>query len=592
MIALWPILWRLARQAPGLYLRNVALGLAVSLLDLAAGPATRAFFDALGRRAAGPGAETAVALLVAIALARTLTKTNAVLADVRCEFTVDALLRRHLLDGILARPGARALVEPVGETVGRFRDDVPQLGVLLSYTWVGIDYLLFAAGALALLLRTDARLTALVFPPMAAVVLLTRRAYGRIERYRAAGRQAGGRVTGLIGEMFEAVRAIQVAGAEADVVAHFRALNEERQRTMLRDSVLTRALDSVFANLADLGTGLVLLAGAAAMRRGSFSVGDFALFVYYLGWVGYVTQFAGEFLAQQRRTGVALARLLAPLPGAGPAALLRPRPFPGGELPMLPVPTTRPADRLERLEATGLGYQHPESGRGVADISLRLERGSFTVVTGPVGAGKTTLLRALLGLLPTDAGQVRWNGAAVVEPAEFFVPPRAAYVPQVPRLLSETLRDNLLLGLPAATDLAAAIERAVLAADVAALEAGLDTFVGPRGVRLSGGQVQRAAAARALARRPELLVLDDLSSALDAATEEALWERLLGPGDLTCLAVSHRQAALRRADRVIVLEAGRVVAAGPPAQLLATSAELRPLWAGEVRAEESEDVAR
>src|SRR5204863_1121649 len=147
------------------------------------------------------------------------------------------------------------------------------------------------------------------------------------------------------------------------------------------------------------------------------------------------------------------------------------------------------------------------------------------------------------------------NRQPVADPAGFFVPPRSAYTPQVPRLFSETLRENILLGQPAdGPALAEAIHRAVLEPDVAALERGLATLIGPRGVRLSGGQVQRAAAARTLVRRPALLVCDDLSSALDVETEKALWERVLGkpgdpPGDVpTVLAVSHRRAALRRAD--------------------------------------------
>ena len=135
--------------------------------------------------------------------------------------------------------------------------------------------------------------------------------------------------------------------------------------------------------------------------------------------------------------------------------------------------------------------------------------------------------RALLGLLPCDAGEIRWNGAIVGDPATFFVPPRCAYVPQLPRLFSGTLRENILLGREAeSAAVATAIRSAVLEHDLELFPQGLDTRVGSRGVRLSGGQVQRAAAARALVRPAELLVVDDLSSALDVDTERALWERL------------------------------------------------------------------
>jgi ATP-binding cassette subfamily B protein len=223
------------------------------------------------------------------------------------------------------------------------------------------------------------------------------------------------------------------------------------------------------------------------------------------------------------------------------------------------VPARTAADRLEVLEVNGLTYRHPASGRGIDGVDLRLERGTLTVVTGRIGSGKSTLLRVLLGLLPREAGTVRWNGSDVDDLLAWMRPPRCAYTAQVPRLFSETLRDNILLGLPDDDGrVAEAVRLAVLEPDVAVMERGLDTLVGPRGLRLSGGQVQRAAAARMLVTRPELLVVDDLSSALDVETEHLLWERLLSQADRTVLAVSHRPATLRRASQVLVLEHGRV----------------------------------
>ena len=179
----------------------------------------------------------------------------------------------------------------------------------------------------------------------------------------------------------------------------------------------------------------------------------------------------------------------------------------------------------------------------------------------------------MLGLLPRDAGEIRWNGTPVDDPATFLVPPRAAFTPQVPRLFSETLRANLLLGRPADDGaVGAAVRAAVLEDDVAALDAGLDTIVGRRGVKLSGGQIQRAAAARMFLRDAELLVLDDLSSALDVATEAELWRRLLARrGEVTCLVVSHSPIALAHADQVIVLDNGLVANRDRRAQGLAES---------------------
>ncbi len=188
-------------------------------------------------------------------------------------------------------------------------------------------------------------------------------------------------------------------------------------------------------------------------------------------------------------------------------------------------------------------------------------------------------------ILPASAGEIRWNGESVAEPAAFFTPPRSAYTAQAPLLFSESLRDNILMGLPEEqVDLPGAVWAAALEKDVADLSAGLDTLIGAKGVKISGGQLQRAAAARMFVRQPELLVFDDLSSALDVETERTLWERLFENGgrDATYLVVSHRKPALRRADRILVLKDGRVEAEGRLDELLESCEEMRRLWHGDL----------
>src|SRR5690606_32330165 len=227
------------------------------------------------------------------------------------------------------------------------------------------------------------------------------------------------------------------------------------------------------------------------------------------------------------------------------------------------------------LSVEGLSYSHPGAEEGIQDVSFTVRRGEFVVVTGRVGSGKSTLLRVLLGLLPKTGGTIRWNGVVVEDPASFLVPPRTAYTSQVPRLFSDSLEENILLGGDASPEeVKQALDLAVLAPDVEQPHHGLATEEGTRGVRLYGGQVQRAAAARMFLTGADLLVFDDLSSALDVETERRLWDGLFADRDATCLVVSHRRAALERADKVIVLDEGRVVASGTLSEVMSLSPDL------------------
>jgi ATP-binding cassette subfamily B protein len=583
----WRLTWRVARYRPGLFAYNVVLWAGFHSLPLAVGLVLQRFFDAVGdQAAAGYDLLSLLAVLAGVEAARLVTLWLAWVSWSTLWARMTALLRLNMLRAQLASGGGEAarLPETPGEAVSRFRDDAEDLLKFLD-TWLDVaGTTAFATVAVAVMIGIDPLVTVAVVLPVAGVAIATHVLTARIRAWRLADRRATAAVTGFLGELFGAPLTVKAAGAGDAVLARFARLNAARRRTALRDRLCTDLLDSFNASTVDVAIGVVLLLAVPALRRGELSVGDLTLFAAYADHLVWLPYFGGRLLARRRQADVAIDRMAALLPPDATSDLVTHRPLDpatsgqvagcgaGGDRAPATAPAGAAGDgrgagsaaagRRDRplLEARGLTALHP-SGRGVVGVDLTLARGTLTVVRGPVGAGKSTLLRGLLGLTPVQDGEIRWNGTVLADPAAHLVPPRCAYVPQVPRLFSEPLADNLLLGARVTgEEITRALRLAAFDEDVAGMPERLDTLVGARGVRLSGGQAQRAAVARALVRRPELVCLDDVSSALDVDTERRLWDRLLADEGTTWLVVSDRPATLARADRVLTLERGRVLA--------------------------------
>lgn len=370
---------------------------------------------------------------------------------------------------------------------------------------------------------------------------------------RSAGHTVAARAafaTFLVSSLSSA-RTVKLAGATGPVLGQLARLDDvrsDRQRREIATQVWARSTPALLSGLLPIGVWALFMAGelgAGATLVAVSTLGSARWFAWTTAslvsqlpsarvWTGRTVSMAGVEAYSASVPGVDISAGTAP----GPVAAAR--------------------NPLHRLELCGFGAVHEDGTVGVRAVDLTVERGDLVLVVGPVGAGKSSLLRALAGIVHHE-GALRWNGEQVVDPELFLRPNQVGYVAQLPRVLSGTVGDNIRLGHD--VDAAAAVATAQLEHDLAAAGSGMELLIGHKGTRLSGGQLQRLALARALAPGTELLIADDVSSALDVTTELQLWQALRAHG-LTVVGSTSKRAALVQADRVVILVNGEAVAQG------------------------------
>jgi ABC-type multidrug transport system fused ATPase/permease subunit len=483
--------------------------------------------------------------------------------------TADTLVlntRKSLVSRLLrVTVGALDRSEP-GDLMARVTVDTTLLRAVVSSTVIpAVTAALTTLAALVLMGLLDVVLFGVTLGVVGCVVVMETVIVPRIGRAVRQTQEAVGAMSAALERMLGAFRTVKASGAE------------EREEAQLHDAAALAWSAGLRADLwqAVVGTTTelaiqfaflaVLAAGATQVASSTISVGTMVAFLMYLlflmGPVNLLVNAAAQYQAGAAAvTRIEEARLL-PAEPAGPAVQVARGAGPA---------SVEFADVWFRYRE-----EHPEVQQGV---SFAIAPGGMTAFVGPSGAGKTTVFSLIERFYEPDSGSVRVDGTDTREWPLGQLRAAIGYVEQDAPVLSGTLRENLRFGAPEATEeeLAGVLRTTRLLDLVGRLPDGLDTYVGHRGMRLSGGERQRIAIARALLRRPRLLLLDEATSQLDAINEAALRETVADvAGIITVLVVAHRLSTVTMADRIIVMDSGRVQAAGTHTELVAAS----PLYA-------------
>ncbi len=374
-------------------------------------------------------------------------------------------------------------------------------------------------------------------------------------RSAAAASRARARFGRALVSALESARTVKLSATTPSVLAHLRRVDAGRVEAAVIEHRVQAVLEGVPVVMVSAG----VVAAWAAYSGGLWELSTALLVANAVSGFGWFGRVAGSVVTEAPGTGAWQAEtsrfaggvdLMTVPPGVDLVA---------GAAPAPPAVARVPLAELELRDVTAV---HDDGTIGVEHVDLRVAAGELVLLVGQVGSGKSSLLAALAGLV-AHRGDILWNGRPVTDAEVFLRPGQVAHIAQVPRVLSGTFADNVRLGHQRAFD--GPVADARLGSDVAAA-GGRDALVGHRGVRLSGGQVQRLALARALATDAELLLADDVSSALDATTEIELWTALR-ERRATVIGATSKRAALARADRVVVLVDGRIAATGPWADL-------------------------
>lgn len=475
-------------------------------------------------------------------------------------FRLDWSFRQDAFSGITTKGPDFFNKFRTGDLVTRLTDDIEQK--LAWFACSGIfrfyEALVFVIFTLAMMVSIDARLTLFSAGPLPILILIFFKSATVLDR-RYANLQT--RISDFNDNMeacFSGIRVVKAYVKEKVQKDKFYKASDQRKSAEISAIKATTIVDSLYMYIWQFGVVIVLLAGGFMVINSNLSIGKLVAFVYYVVYLIFPMFDIGQFLVKSRQSAVSVNRLTQ-LENVPPMVKEN-----GG--------IAADGDFKGSIEYNNVSFKFAELSHNIIDkISLKIGVGETVAVVGKVGAGKSWLVNMIPRLVDPTEGEIKIDGNRLEDYRLNQLRRQIGYVPQEPLLFSDTIRNNILFGRDNISDetMNWAIEVSQLKSEIEAFPDGLGTFIGTRGVSISGGQKQRLALARALAGKPKILILDDCTSALDSSTESALWERLheVMP-DMTTVLITHRPDTLERADMIYVLEDGRITESGKHADLI------------------------
>jgi ABC-type multidrug transport system fused ATPase/permease subunit len=500
-----------------------------------------------------------LALFLGVALLRAVGIVARRLGAGIMQYRMQAHSRRAVTRQYLSLPMEWHQRHPTGELLSNANSDV-------EAAWGPIAPLPMAVGTVAMMVIAVVQMFAadvvlalvglLVFP----AVIVANLAYQRYASpLMTRAQELRAEVSEIAHESFDGAMVVKTLGREGEETDRFAVKVRELRDVNIKAGRIRAAFDPTLAALPNLGVLVVLAVGVNRVLNGSTVAGDVVTVAYLLTIVSFPIRSIGWLLGEFPRSVVGFRRVSRVLAATGE--------MPYGAMPA-PV-----GSHGARLEVEHLAYSYSPGQRLLDDVEFAVEPGRTVALVGATASGKSTLTSLLTRLVDPDRGAILVDGVDLRDLAPGELARISAVVPQTAFLFDDDVRGNVTLGADVSDEQVWAALRAAQADGfVAALPKGLDTRLGERGTSLSGGQRQRISLARALVRRPRLLVLDDATSAVDPEVEARILAALRDDeSDATLVVVAYRKATIALADEVVHLEDGRIVERGTHAELLARS---------------------